>query len=288
MQYFVGLLLATTVALGAQTDNRISIAAMNGDTEAVRSLLQQGADINGAQGDGTTALHWAAFREDVPMARMLLNGGAKIDVTTRLGEMTPLFMAAKSGNAEILDLLVKAGADAASASTLGTTALMLAAASGSADAVKVLLGAGAPVNARDVHQGQTALMFAAASGRAEVIRVLAAAGAELDAASLVPTRLPRAAPRGAFPARQAAQDNDAADPADPKPQAAAASTEPPAASAAPAPAAPAALAARRAAEPEKPLALGGMTAMQFAAREGHMEAVRAMVESGADVNAATV
>jgi ankyrin repeat protein len=243
----VGLLLVTTVAWSAPADARLSLAAMEGDIETVRALIDQGADVNAPQGDGTSALHWAASRNDLAMTELLLEAGADVSARTRLGEMTPLFMAARSGNASIIEALAEAHADATSASTIGTTALMLAAGSGSADAVRALLNAGASVNAKDTNQGQTALMFAAASGREDVIRVLAENGADLDAASIVPTR--RKPPSRA--------DGNTAAPR------------------------------RGRGGPPKPLALGGLTAMHFAAREGHLDAVRSLVESGADLNVRT-
>src|SRR5262249_31583157 len=162
---------------------------------AVRKLLNEGAHLNDAQGDGMTALHWAASRGDLAITKLLLDAQANVNVKTRLNEMTPLFMAARSGNASIVDALLKAGSEAKSVSTNGTTALMLAAASGSADTVKLLIKAGASVNAHDVYQGQTALMFAAALGRTDVIRTLVENGAEVNARSLVPSRL-TAAGRG--------------------------------------------------------------------------------------------
>jgi ankyrin repeat protein len=243
----VGLLLVTTVAWSAPADARLSLAAMEGDIEAVRTLIDQGVDVNAPQGDGTSALHWAASRNDLEMTQLLLEAGADVGARTRLGDMTPLFMAARSGNASIIEALAEANADATSASTIGTTALMLAAGAGSPDAVRALLNAGASVNAKDLNQGQTALMFAAASGREDVIRVLAENGAELDVASLVPTRRK--------PAARAAGNTAA-----PR---------------------------RGRGGPPKPLALGGLTAMHFAAREGHLDAVRALVEAGADVNVST-
>ncbi len=239
----VVLLFVTTVASGAAAVAPLSLAAMDGDIETVRSLIAEGADVNASQGDGTTALHWAASRNDLAMTELLLGAGADVGTRTRLGEMTPLFMAAKNGNADVIEALLGAGAEATSASTIGTTALMLAAGSGSPDAVEVLVTAGADVNARDVHQEQTALMFAAARGRSDVIRVLAEHGADLDAESKVMTR------------GKVVLDG------------------------------PTARVARKG--PPKPLAMGGMTALQFAAREGHISASQALVESGADVNAVT-
>ena len=110
---------------------------MPGDRAAVRSLLQQKADVNAAQGDGATALHWAASNEDLEMVKLLLAAGANVNAATRDGGITPLFMACTSGNAAIVEALLNAGASANSVKSNGTTALMTAAASGSAGAVKV-------------------------------------------------------------------------------------------------------------------------------------------------------
>lgn len=248
------------VLFAAPADTRLSVAAMNGDLAAVRDLLKKGADVNGSQGDGTTALHWAAFRDDLALTQLLLSSRADVHAKTRLADMTPLFMAARNGNAPVIEALLKAGADAKSASTTGTTALMLAAASGNADAVRVLLTHGANPNAKDIHQGQTALMFAAALNRTEAVRVLAANGADLNAVSLVPTPL---RPGGGRPPEQNAQQN--ADDNARNARNAAQNN-------------------RRGGRAARPLALGGLTALQFAAREGHTETVKALVEAGADVN----
>ena len=63
----------------------------------MRTLLKQGADVNAAQGDGMTALHWAARNGDVELAQMLLYAGANVKATTRLGGYTPLMLAARAG-----------------------------------------------------------------------------------------------------------------------------------------------------------------------------------------------
>ena len=57
------------------------------------ALLKQGADVNAAQGDGMTALHWAAMNGDAELAQMLLYAGANVKATTRLGGYTPLILA---------------------------------------------------------------------------------------------------------------------------------------------------------------------------------------------------
>src|SRR5215831_7824137 len=119
--------LAFTPSVG---DTRLPDAAMQGDRAAVQSLLAAKADVNTPQGDGTTALHWAAYREDLEMARLLVKAGADVKAATRIGVMTPLFMAAKTGNAAMVELLVSAGSEINRANSNGTTPLMLAAAAG--------------------------------------------------------------------------------------------------------------------------------------------------------------
>jgi ankyrin repeat protein len=178
-----GFLLASVLAFAS--DARLSEAAMRGDRNAVLSLLKQGVDIDGAQGDGSTALHWAAFNDDLETTKTLLAAGANVKVTTREGGITPLFMACTNGNAAIIDALLKAGADANSMKANGTTALMLAASSGSVPAVQAVLGHGASVNAKESVHGQTALMFAAALNRDAVVRVLLDHGADPNLATTV-------------------------------------------------------------------------------------------------------
>jgi ankyrin repeat protein len=166
-------------------ESRVAEAAMQGDAETVRTLLKQGADVNAAQGDGMTALHWAARHGDVELARMLVYAGANLKATTRLGGYTPLIMASQAGHTAVVDTLVRAGADPKAATTNGTTPLMFAAAAGRADAVRLLIDRGADVDAKESARAQTALMFAAASGRVDAMKVLLASGADVAVATKV-------------------------------------------------------------------------------------------------------
>ncbi len=131
----IAIISSTVLMVGATGDTRVVEAVMKGDKDGVRALLKQAADVNAAQGDGMTALHYAALKGDAEMAQMLLYAGANIKATTRLGGYTPLYFAAKAGNAAVIETLLKAGADPKSAVALGITPLMMAASSGSPEAV---------------------------------------------------------------------------------------------------------------------------------------------------------
>src|SRR5580765_565430 len=126
------LALGLTAFLGAATSSApVADASMKGDRDAVRTLLKQGADVSAAQGDGMTALHWAADRGDAAMAEMLVYAGANVAAVTRIGQYTPLHLASKTGSASVVQALLKAGANpSARATTTGVTPLHLAASSG--------------------------------------------------------------------------------------------------------------------------------------------------------------
>ncbi len=100
-QSIVGIVLAIVLAAPGG-DTRLPDAAMQGAREAVQSLLGQNVDVDAAQADGNTALHWAAYRDELEMTRLLIGAGAAIKAKTRLGDLTPLFMAAKNGNAAMI------------------------------------------------------------------------------------------------------------------------------------------------------------------------------------------
>ena len=170
-----GVLLSGATLL----DSPVADAAMDGDIEAVRALLTEGADVNAPQGDGMTALHWAAEAGDVEMVGMLLYAGANLQGVTRLGAYTPLHLASKAGKDRVVARLLEAGADPSAYTTTGdVTPLHFAAASGSVATVKALLDHGAEVDVTESVRGQTPLMLAAGRNRVPVVQLLLDQGAD--------------------------------------------------------------------------------------------------------------
>lgn len=153
--------------------------ASRGDTHEVRKLLRDGADVNEAQGDGMTALHWAAETGNAELADMLIYAGSHVDAGTRIGQYTPLHIASRRGHTDIVQALIAAGANVEAATTnSAATPIHLAAASGKDSAVAALVKGGANVEAREKQWGQTPLIFAASSNRVDALRILLDAGAD--------------------------------------------------------------------------------------------------------------
>jgi ankyrin repeat protein len=227
----------------------VADAAMHRDREAVRALIDRKSDVNAAQPDGATALHWAAHWDDPEMARLLIGAGARAAFANRDGA-SPLFLATENGSPAMIDLLLQAGADPnAPILSHGETPLMMAARSGSVDAVRVLLDHGAQVNVVENLRGTTALMWAAEQGHADVVRLLVERGAEVNAQSKVLTPIGR---RGLGFVNSTVVFG----------------------------------ATGRAAP--KARTIGGLTALLFAAREGALACVRVLAGAGAKLNQTSV
>ena len=169
-------LLSALLPAASQPEARIADAAQARNHAQLKSLLDQGANPNAPQVDGMTALHWAAYRDDIEAARLLLDSGAQVAPENRYG-VTPLSMAAVNGSAPMVDLLLDRGADPNTALPGGETVLMTASRTGKLAPVRSLLLAGADVNASET-QGQDALLWAAAEGHADVLELLVEYGAD--------------------------------------------------------------------------------------------------------------
>ncbi len=171
--------IATSRPVAAQRATALADAARDGDWNAVRELVDT-ADANAPGSDGTPALHWVVRRNEIDLARRLIEAGADPNRPSRLGAL-PLDLAAANGNAAMIRLLVEAGADPNASGAYGETILMTAVGSGDLAAVEALLAAGAAADARDPHYEQTALMFAARDGFTDIAATLLKAGAKVDA-----------------------------------------------------------------------------------------------------------
>ena len=159
---------------------KIITALRAGDSEQVRTLIRSGADINAAQGDGSTALHWAAYRDDLDAAGLLIGAGADVNTANELGA-TPLWLAAINGSYFMAGQLLAAGADPNAALKRGETPLMTASRSGNLQTVALLLEQGANVNTAEDERGQTALMWAVAQRHADIVALLIENNADLHA-----------------------------------------------------------------------------------------------------------
>jgi ankyrin len=177
----VALLPASVLFAAAASE--VADAAMSGNKEAVRGLLQRKANVNAPQSDGTTALHWAVRADDLDTAEALIRAGASVSAANRDGA-TPLLLAAVNGNAAMIDKLVQAGANPnAPLTKYGDTALMMTARTGKTDAVKMLLDRGAQVNAKETWGDTTALMWAVSERHPDAVKMLLDHGADVNARS---------------------------------------------------------------------------------------------------------
>jgi ankyrin repeat protein len=185
----ITLLVWMLAATGAAAQALVADAVMNRDAAALRALLQKKADVNAAQVDGSTALHWAVYHDNLQAADLLLASGANVKAVTREG-VTPLSMATLYGSVPMVERLLKAGADAKERGPNGETMLMFAARNGNPRLVELFLNAGVDVNAAENLRKTTALMWAAEQQHPDAVKALLKAGAN-PAAKSGPAGLPR-------------------------------------------------------------------------------------------------
>jgi uncharacterized protein len=172
------LLLFAVSVHAIASDALLADAAEKMDRARVRALLQQRVDVNTPQVDGMTALHWAAYQDDLEIVELLVRAGSNVNASNRYG-VTPLSLACTNGNGAMIELLLESRADPNASLPGGETPLMTAARTGSVAAVKALLSHGASVDAKDDRRGQTALTWAVAEGHADVAQILIQAGADV-------------------------------------------------------------------------------------------------------------
>ena len=311
----IGIGLIATLCVAAMLDatqmtgrSPVADAARAGDVDTVRRLLREGGDVNAAQSDGMTALHWAATQGDAELATVLLYAGANVQATTRLGGHTPLHLASQAGHTAAIETLVNGGASVSATTTSGATPLMHAAAAGHVNAVWGLLEHGADLNATESANDQTALMFASALDRARVVWLLLKRDAGATSAVLDVSELTAPAADVQESMRQARNERSAAAAAaktekdetanddegeEVEPDESSEETEESEASDEPD--------SEPEGEPEPDVAgetrpytyneligkQGGLTALHLAARQGAFETVKTLAALGADVNQAS-
>lgn len=189
------VLVLTLISQGAIRPPLLD-AAKSGNKEALKSLLQKGANVNVTEGDGATALHWAAYHDDLDSADLLIRAGAKVNAANDLG-VTPLWMACENGSEAMVRRLLAAGANPNAKLTLGETALMVASRIGNPAVIEQLLAKGADINAHAA-RGQTALMWAAAQEHPEAVKALLAHHPDIHARSEAWTDVMAVAPHGSL------------------------------------------------------------------------------------------
>lgn len=298
--------LSLLLVAATPPDSPVADAAQQGSVEQVRALLQQGADVNAAQSDGLTALHWAAMNNNREMVDLLLYAGATVRPLTRVGGYQPLHLAARSGHTEVAEALLAAGANPNAWTSTGVTPLHFAALANAPATIRVLAQAGADLNAPDGYQSRTPLIFAAGRNATDAVSTLLELGANAslqtdlkDYTALSANDSDERAKRARIRAAQAGEEpvqNDNADRFQPQgtpPDSAAAadstkaeddeeedaeeeaekekekSAEPP---------------IRALSSTEQIGVQGGLTALHYAAREGHIETAKLLIEGGADIN----
>jgi len=251
--FFVVVCIGPATGLAAQSAVPVAAAAARGDLAGVRALLDQAPGaVNAAGVDGTTALHWAVRADHRDMVNLLIRAGADATARNRYG-LTPLYLAAVNGSAEMIRILLDAGADPNGVAPTGETALMTASRTGDPAAMRVLLDRGARVDARDAEFAQTALMLAVRENHPGAVKLLLEQGAAVNAQTRIgPTPEFRPPCKGTGCGSEGVGINRGGLPD-----------------------------RGRRAE-----ALGGMTPLLYAARDGRVEEARLLVAAGADIEIA--
>ena len=171
---------AQAAQAGGEAAKSIAEAARKQDWAAVQAMDKRpGTELNATSSEGSTALHFAINAGEVKVVQALLDAG--IDLTQRnIAGISPLQLAISTGDAAITRLLLARGADAKARDEANETLLMLAARHGDGAMASALIAAGADINYVEPQFSQDALMIAVRSGKPAVVEALVKAGAELN------------------------------------------------------------------------------------------------------------
>ena len=233
-------------AFGQISQATLIDAVQTGNRAAAVKLIDQRVDVKTPAPDGTTALHWAAHNGDADLVDRLIKAGANVNAKNEFGS-TPLIEAALANSTPVIESLVKAGADVDATYVDGETVLMILARSTNVKAAKLLMDHEANVNAVESQKQQTALMWAAAQGQAPIVRELIAHGADVNARAYIN---PTATANFSDSTYKDWPSNVSAEPR------------------------------------AGPRAPGGLTPLLYAAREGCLDCAKALIEGKANLNMA--
>jgi len=178
-----------------QGESPLLYAAAVGSVDAMKYLLDKGADVNAQNGFGSTALMISAT--DLGKVRLLVEHGADLNRASKQGR-TALFIAAMSDqSSEIVRYLVAKGADLKAKDAFGNTILTAAATGNDLNTIRIALDAGMDVNAAGP-TGLTPLLLAAGYGNLEATKLLLGKGAKVNTvtstAALFPIDDPKSGP----------------------------------------------------------------------------------------------
>ena len=160
---------------------RLHLAAQEGDVLGLKPLLTPDTNINCRDFSGKTPLHSlvSSPRCSLEAVGFLLHHGADVAARDK-HEETPLHLAARWGQKEVVDLLIQCGADISARNKYNETSLHRTALFGHKEVVGLLIQRGADVSARDKFN-KTPLHVAASMGHKEVVYLLIQCGADVAA-----------------------------------------------------------------------------------------------------------
>jgi ankyrin repeat protein len=184
MAWWCSLVLLLSIAGHSYADNyqNPAYAAKAQDWIAMQTLIRQGASLNSALADKSTALSWAVHWNEIQTIESLLQLGADPNLANDFG-ITSLYLACENRSFPVIDSLLQAGANPNAATWAGETVLMTCARTGNDDGVNALITYGADINTREPERGQTALMWAAAEKHSAVVESLIEIGADITVRS---------------------------------------------------------------------------------------------------------